>query len=195
MFERRITKVKLTKENFLDVCYKESVGSDEPKDDQVDRKGSHEVHPDLLEKLKSLRIHLATMCDEGEYTDFEDNPEKLDIFSVTGYTFGGEDNTHGVTLIGQKLLKNNKVLNLIPPFVKLNPSESDYSFVTSLAESLVEADVEADAYVAGKFAPMRQLSLFDQAPSEDEEADGEEETERPAKRQRQRKLKEESEAA
>ena len=190
MNERQIKKIKLTDKNTLDVEYSEITG-EEGTADIVTRQGSHEVHIDFINKLNELNIHLATLCEEGQYTEFEDDKTKLEIFSVTGLSFGGSDEHEGVTLIGRKLLKNNGVLNLVPPFVKLNPAHSTYSYVASLNEIARELQSEADLHLNGKYAPPRQMNLFDKGPSEDGEI--EEEVEKP--KGRHRKLKKESEAA
>jgi len=77
---------------------------------------------------------------------------------VTGFVIGGDDEEQrGVTLIGRRTLKGNRVLNLVAPFIKF--SDEDYADVADLAELVAGAEAEALEYLNGKIAPDAQMSL------------------------------------
>lgn len=185
--QRKIQKVKLEGTGKVSQSYEEFFG-EEHDSDVVEKKGGAHAHPDLVSIFGALKIHLATLCEQGEFTEFEDYPEKLEIFEVTQVSFGGDDEHQGVTLTGMRRLKDNRVLNLNAPFCKLNPDHSHYPYAQSLEMVIQELLVEADAYLNGKHAPSPQLNLFD-GPQEDEvEQDEEEAEEKPKARRRSKKL-------
>ena len=162
MQERKIVKVKLQAEDLVDIIYLEypAVGSDETKEpDKVTHEGKHKAHPDLIQAFKNLDIHLATICEQGQYTDYEDKPENLEIFKATQISIGGEGEHEGLVLTGQRKLNHNNVLNINTPFEKLDPDQSDYSYAASMGEAVSGLLMEADEYLNGKYAPSRQYEL------------------------------------
>lgn len=180
---RRILKAKLHPDLKLDVNYLEiHGGDDETSPDTIVRNGQHQVHPDLIEAFNALRPHLATIAEQGSFTEFEDVPELLEKFPVTQLTLSGEEPHEGVTLTGMRNLANNKVLNMNTPFVKLNPDHSDYSYAESLQAAITNVLNEVDEYLNGKYAPSNQLGLFDAA-----EPGGDEGEEKVGKKKRTKK--------
>jgi hypothetical protein len=186
--QRKIVKVKITKEDKVHTSYSEIIG-DEGESDVVTREGGFPAHPDLVGAMASAKIHLATLAEYGSMTEFEDEPSKLDKFHVTGITLAGDDEHAGVVITGMRILQNNKVLNLNSPFVKLNPDHSDYAYASSLEMVINEILTEADQYLNGKHAPSPQLNLFENTdPETEEQEEGEEEAKPKATRKRSKKL-------
>ena len=88
--------------------------------------------------------------------------EKLyDLVCFTNFRCTGFVNSNsGVMLIGQKVLKSGKVLNLLTPLTSLE--ESDYEFANILAMDLKMAYNEVIAHINGKGTGGQLLDLFNQ---------------------------------
>jgi hypothetical protein len=85
--------------------------------------------------------------------DFHQRPEFAD-YLVTGYSY---DDKGGVVLIGQRLLNNGKVLNLIAPREDLSPEQEtglEYPYLLQLGALLGQADAEVKLYLGGKTGPQ-----------------------------------------
>jgi hypothetical protein len=189
MTQRKIVSVKLNDDNTLDVVYLDHVG-EEGQIDKVTKECKAKAHPDLVAEFDNLRIHMGTLCEQGEFTEYEDGAKPLDILRVTKIAFGGEDEHQGITITGMRLLKNAKVLNLNAPFTKLHPDHSDYGYVQSLELSLQNLLSEADQYLNGtKVAPSNQLGLFDQQSETEGEEEQEEEQPKKSRRKKESALK------
>ena len=78
-------------------------------------------------------------------------------FTVTGFSIGGSGDNEGVTLIGQKKLSTEKILNITTPFEKWEGSE--YSFISELADAIESCKHEVEQYLNGKMAPPAQQEL------------------------------------
>lgn len=166
--QNKIIHVKLTSLHKVEIGYNE-LFSDGQSDEIPKRKCSRFAHQDLVDAYTNLRIHLATRAEQGEYTEFEDHPEKLDIFEVDQITIGGTDEHEGVTLSGFRKLKENNKLPLNPPFIKFSTSHSNYAYCESLHELIFTLLSEADQYLKGKSGPDSQMSLSFEANEETSE--------------------------
>jgi hypothetical protein len=164
--ELKITKAKVTAEEHLLADFEEYSTEGEEKDETAKRFGG-KVHQDLLMAFEDLRIHLATKCEEGQYSDFQENSEKLDIFKVTGISLSGDDGNQGVVLTGQKRLTTNEVLILNAPYIKLNPESTTYHHIDELDFAIKGVLSEVTKHILeGKKAPSNQLALFSEEETE-----------------------------
>ncbi len=156
-----IKKAKIESGIYLSVEIIETVTTpDNVVTNEVSKKLKHAVHEDMITAFRNLVPHLAVMCEVVESnTDFQticDMPV-LDKLMVTGYSLGGDGDHAGITLIGQRKLKNNRVLNLCSPFIKFDDEHSPYPF--DLWGAFCHADHEVQEYLNGKFAPTKQQQL------------------------------------
>ena len=160
--ELKITKAKVTAENQLLADYEKHSNEGVEKDEVATRFGG-KVHEDLLTAFEDLRIHLASKCEEGEYSDFVDNLDKLDNFKVTGISLSGDTEHEGVVITGQKRLSTNEVLVLNTPYIKLNPDNTNYNHVKELDFAIKAVLSEVSQHILdGKKAPSNQLSIFNE---------------------------------
>jgi hypothetical protein len=164
--ELKITKAKVTSEEKLLVDFEEFYPEGQDKDETAKKFGG-KVHQDLLTALEDLRIHFASKCEEGDYSDFMDNMDKLDIFKVTGISLSGDSEHEGVVITGQKRLSSNEVLILNTPYIKLNPEHANYPHINELDFAIKNVLSEVTKHVLdGKRAPSNQLGLFSEEETE-----------------------------
>ncbi|MGC3945386.1 MAG: hypothetical protein QM762_12870 [Chryseolinea sp.] len=172
---RKLKKARLDHDTrYCSVSYSD-ISDDQNDERELNPSGKNRrAHDDLFTAFKGiakegdpfegkgLLVHLIVLCEQFSFTEIEDNPALLEKFKLTGYTIGGSDEHEGVTLIGQRLLENNQILNLVSPFTKLHSDHTNYLYAGSLDAALKEAMQETDLYIGGKHAPDSQLNLFDQ---------------------------------
>jgi hypothetical protein len=155
--KRVIKKAKITKGRTVDVEFVEHL------DDKTER--THNVscdqlyHNDLENAFEKLRSHLVCICDQKEsgfINNMEsDYSEELKEIKVTQFTISGNDDTEGVTIVGQKRI-GEKVLNLISPFTMY---EDEYKFAGELAIDINACVYEVEQYLfEGKYA-VKQLEI------------------------------------
>ena len=128
---------------------------------------AEQVHPDLSHALSRLVPHLCLLTEQlTETPDFwpdvaEELPARFEAFTVTGFSMGKGQG--GVTLIGQRALTGNKVLNLTTPYVSFaDETDAAYPYAPLLETELAEALTEVEAALRGKCTDYRQLNLFEQ---------------------------------
>ncbi len=173
---RSIKKFKLENDGTSVVDFEEVVG-EESRTEKGNREMAYEAHDDLVKSLAALDIHLAVICDEGDYTAFEENPESLEIFKTTGIVLSGSDDNVAVMLIGRKKLKTGDSLNLLTPLTKLSSAKTKYKYADTLDNSINTLLFEVEALMNGKHAPKRQMEIGFPEP----EKDGEETTKKDKK--------------
>lgn len=178
-----IQKAKV-KDSKLEVIYDEYF-SEENYSNTIDKKCDQIIHKDLQASLDRLKPHLACICEMPErsrITNIYDlNPEDFSNYVVTGYSHGGSDESAGVTIIGQKLLKSGKVLNLVTPFIQFEDTDA-YEYAGELYADIEACDSEVEEYLFNEKWGVKQLSLdFD----EPENVSGI--TDKPKKRGRKKK--------
>lgn len=124
----------------------------------------HPIHDDLRTAMEKLKVHLALLCELIEYTDIKDidRPEHpiLEKLSIKGISMGGDDDHEGVTIIGSRRLRGNKVLNLISPFQKFNDDTPEsYAHDTDLYAKVADVINEIELYIDGKYGEGAQLEM------------------------------------
>lgn len=151
-----ILKAKVTKDNTLTASYRDENGT-------TTVEGKNLVTNDLRNAFNVLVAHLAFLCEQKEADGkelLEDLPKDIDKkLEVTGYTIGGEDESRGVTLIGKRFLKSNKVLNLNSPFTKFDDENEPYQFAFELEQSIQACEYEVNEYLFNKKWKVVQQEL------------------------------------
>ena len=188
-----VQKMKI-KSDQLVVDYKETF-SDANYSNEVSKSSEQFVHPDLKYSLDMLKPHVVAICEMPEDKDIssisdptdEDINDVLQSYIITGYSKGGSDESAGVTIIAQKILKSGQILNLTVPFTKYeNELGEGYSYGDDLQQAIARCDYEVDAYLFGEKWGLKQTSLD----FESEEAGTETTSQDKPKRGRKKKLNE-----
>lgn len=165
---RTIKKAKLNGVGYLELEYTEDVTNEAGEKFTVEcsKKCTWDVHPDLLNALDELKPDLAALCEQEELEHMQNyasiHKELHPILSklkVTGFVIGGSDEHEGVTLIGRRMLANNRVLNLISPFTKWEDEHNGYERSYEMAAIIHRLQTECELYLDGKMRPAAQLSL------------------------------------
>jgi hypothetical protein len=178
---RELMKLKV-KDDVIEMAYSEMYqlpGQEELSLSEVVRVCHHPAHQDLRYALDCFVPHLL-LINEIFFLDEMDKSEILSEQStgvqgfvsdrgkeylskhfVSGIVISGDGEHRGVTIIGGKRLKGNKVLNLITPFVKFE--DDNYSYGLELGSCLRNLEKEAWLYLNGKSSAGKQLNLFEQA--------------------------------
>ena len=165
----KVTKVKLGKDDTLDLEYDEIITSEEtgPILNQYVLKGGNKPHNDLLRTLEPLKLHVARICEQlpGEgKMKVNGGGAIVEAITVTGVTIGGSDETEGVTIVAKRKLTSDKTLNLDTPFQKWE--DEAYKYANDLQSDISYLLAECEEYIRGKYAPNEQKDLF-----EDEQVD------------------------
>ena len=137
------------------------------------------VHKDLITAFNVLKSHAAILGElypkgkrvDAEYIRKRDVMLDTDLinYSITGFTYKGDDDEQSVTLhVEKELSKGGKITFDIPATKIYN--DAAYEFSGNLADDLEDAEVEVRRYMEGKYADSNQLTLF-----VDEEGDLQEE--------------------
>lgn len=167
----RIQKAKV-KESLLTAEFTEQRDQDAPA--RSFTLISHElVHPDLQHRFSQLVPHLCLLCEQlTETPDYwpqdeaEQLPTHFDAFTVTGFSTGSKGT--GVTLIGQRQLQGNRVLNLTSPYVSFESEHEEYGYVGLLEMAVGLTTAEVEQALRGKHSDAgKQLDLFGQEPEDD----------------------------
>lgn len=164
-----IQKAKI-KDSKLEVVYEEHF-SEENYSNTIEKRCAQIVHPDLRKAFDRLKAHVVCICEQPEADlvkaqgIFDYGPEILNNYVVTGYTHGGSDESAGVTIIAQKLLKSGKVLNLITPFTQFEDADT-YEFAGELYAEIASCDHEVEQYVFHDKWGIKQLDFDFDAPEE-----------------------------
>lgn len=170
-------------EKFVEANYRNS----------ITKESEQFIHPDLGYALSRLKPHVVKICEMHEATmvnmaspSDDDLNEKLKSIIVSGYSKGGSDESAGVSIQAQKLLKSGQVLNLSVPFTKYEDETGDgYPYGAELKEIIDRCDYEVDAYLFEGKCGIKQESFDFDAPAESEITGQEEE--KPKKRGRKKK--------
>lgn len=129
------------------------------------------AHADLIHCFKQLVPHLVFLTetmDVVEYMrynlddglqDFEIRKPAMKSFTVTSISIGGTGEHEGVTITGQKKLKNKKVFNMNTPFSKYEDETDDYPFKNQLIMDVRNVLYEVEKHLGGKRAESKQIRL------------------------------------
>lgn len=164
-----IQKAKI-KDSKLEVVYEEYF-SEENYSNTIEKKYAQIVHADLKKAFDRLKAHVVCICEQPEADQvraqgiFDFDEEIINNYVVTGYTHGGSDESAGVTIIAQKLLKSGKVLNLIAPFTQFEDADT-YEFAGELYADIASCDHEVEQYVFHDKWGIKQLDFDFDAPEE-----------------------------
>ena len=164
-----IQKAKI-KDSKLEVVYDEHF-PDENYTNTIEKRCAQIVHVDLKEAFDRLRAHVVCLCEQPEAEKvraqgiYDFDTEIVNNYVVTGYTHGGSDESAGVTIIAQKLLKSGKVLNLIAPLTQFEDAET-YEFAGELYAEIAACDHEVEQYVFNDKFGIKQLDSDFEAPEE-----------------------------
>lgn len=186
----KIEKAKI-KDSQLTAIYEERFSS-ENYANTIEKKCSQIVHTDLLTAFEKLKVHLVCVCEMPEAEKIRnmgvyDYPiGDLGNYVVTGYSHGGSDESAGVTIIGQKLLKSGKVLNLISPFIQFEDTDT-YNFAGELYVDIEACDYEVEQYLFHEKFGIKQMSLDFDVPQEASLDGAEPQQEKPKRRGRKKK--------
>lgn len=172
-------------EKFLDANYRNSIL----------KESEQFIHPDLRYAMDRLKPHAVKICEMYEATNVDianpsddDLTEKLKSIIVTGYSKGGNDESAGVSIQAQKLLRSGQVLNLSVPFTKFEDESGEgYPYGKELKSAIDRCDYEVDAYLfEGKFGIKQESFDFD-VPEESDITGNGETPEKTKKRGRRKK--------
>ena len=154
----KIKKAKIKDDLFLEVEFTEDLPGHSKKETKLTC--TVPVHDDLKESFNKLDKHLAILCDEikfkGKNFDQFDHDD-LVLFSVKGFSIGGNDENEGVTISGMKEGKYG-IVNLNTPFTKYEGTE--YPHTSQLGADIQTCLYEVNEYLFnGKRAPEKQLAI------------------------------------
>lgn len=186
----KIEKAKI-KDSQLIATYEERFKT-ENYSNTIEKKCSQVVHGDMKNAFDKLKVHLVCVSEMPEAEKIRnagvyDYPiDELNNYVVTGYSHGGSDESAGVTIIGQKLLKSGKVLNLISPFIQFEDADA-YEFAGELYSDIEACDYEVNQYLFHEKFGVKQLSLDFDAPDEANLDGVTPQPEKPKKRGRKKK--------
>ncbi|WP_071145733.1 hypothetical protein [Bacteroides ihuae] len=137
---------------------------------EVSKKCDQIIHSDLKKAFSALVPFLVTITEQPEAKLFslanidleptEDIQTEISKYVVTGYSNGGSEESAGVTIIGQKILKSGQVLNLIAPFTKFSNDGLDgYKYGSELELAIQCCDYEVSEYLFGEKYGIKQETL------------------------------------
>ena len=148
----KIKKAKIKEELFLEVEYSEDLPGHSKKDTKLSC--TVPVHDDLKNAFQNLHKHLALLCDQikAKVKNIETfTHEDLGLFSVRGFSIGGNEDNEGVTISGMFEGKYG-IVNLNTPFTKYESVE--YPFVSELADNVESCLYEVTQYLFHDGAPV-----------------------------------------
>lgn len=190
-----IQKAKIKNSNLI-VVYDESF-TDEGYSNTIEKQCPQIVHADLRDRFDKLKVHLINVCEMPEASKinssniYDSDFKDFANYIITGYSHGGNDESAGVAITGQKLLKSGQVLNLNTPFIKFEDEET-YEFAGVLYTDIQGCDYEVEEYLFNDKWGVKQLDFDFDAPEEAFMNEGEE---KPKKKRNSKKKKLAIEAA
>jgi len=138
---KTITKIKITKNLTAEIAFTEKAGME---NEAYTFSSSAIIHQDFYNAMQALTEDFISMTEQ----DCEHN-----LITITGITIGGHDEHKGATIVGQRLLSGNRVLNLVAPFTKYE------DMTRSTWEKIVNALHEAELFIEGKRKPDPQQEI------------------------------------
>ena len=156
------TKIQLTKQNTLNVTYKNADG------DVIDFKGANIVHKDLKDAMNALIPHLALITEQreaygrtlkqvqGDRITDEGTDSVFKRFTCDTISLGNGERE--VSISGQRILMKMGIVNLSTPRIDLE-SEDDYDWHNDLSLDLDAVKYEAKAYIEEKKWGVKEASI------------------------------------
>ena len=136
-----IKKIKITKNLTAEIAFVDMSGIE---NDAYTFSSSAIIHQDFYNAMQALTEDFIRMTEQ----DCEHN-----LITITGITTGGSDENQGATIVGQRLLSGNRVLNLVAPFTKYE------DMTKSTRINIANALVEAELFIEGKRKPDPQQEI------------------------------------
>ena len=156
------TKIQLTKQNTLNVTYKNGDG------DLIQFTGANLVHKDLKDAMNALIPHLALITEQREAfgrTLKEVQGDRItdegtdSVFKrFTADTISFSNNEQEVSISGVRILLKTGIVNLSTPRIDLE-SDDDYDYHNDLAVDLDAVKYEAKAYIEERKWGVKEASL------------------------------------
>ena len=155
-------KIKLTKQNTLEVTYKNGDG------DLIQFTGANLVHKDLKDAMNALIPHLALITEQreafgrtlkevqGDRITDEGTDSVFKRFTADTISFGNQEQE--VSISGMRILLKTGIVNLSTPRIDLE-SDDDYDWHNELAVDLDAVKYEAKAYIEEKKWGVKEASL------------------------------------
>lgn len=155
-------KIKVTKQNTLDVTYKDEDGN------IVQFTGANVVHKDLRKAMEALTPHFAIVTEQREAYNVTMNTLKAQKITDEGenniykrLTVDGVSFSNGekrVSLTGTRLLMKAGVISLTSPTVNLEDDE-DYLYHNELDIDIEAVKYEAKTYIEEKKWGVKQSEI------------------------------------
>lgn len=161
-----VKKAKLNKEKTLsNIAFTEAI-DDKAHKDHENVKCDWIAHTDLEMVFLALAPHVAFLCElpEAQGHDLESFRETVNTITVNSFSVSDSGDEEGVTLSATRVLNYGRQMTINTPFLKYSDV---YEFMSELGESIEACREEVKLYLAGKAAPKRQLSIFDEMDEED----------------------------
>lgn len=162
-----VKKAKLVDEIFLEVEYTKIITTVDLNnwrrvtENKLSEECRQPVHKDLVAAFDAIIPHLPLLCEvTAEKELLPLGHVDLESFKVTSFSKGGSDEHAGVTIVGRKRLKGNRILNLVAPFTKWEEENNPYQHRYELKEAIRHLSDEIHKYLfEGKVAPAVQMEL------------------------------------
>lgn len=142
--------------DFCSYAYelKEGIGSG----DEISRKGSSIIHPDMHKALGMLDVHLAVIDDAFHHKGIEiidiDNHHADEItaaYKVYGFSISGTGENESVVLLGAKSISIGGHIDIKTPRIEF---EGNYRWHNELRVAVDNMIAEVKAYMSGYIAPV-----------------------------------------
>ncbi len=125
--------------------------------DEINRKGSSLVHPDMLQALGMLDVHLAVIDDGFHHkgiliNDIDEHhaDEITAQYKVSGFQISGTGENESVVLFGSKGISIGGHIDIKTPKIEFN---GNYQWVNELRVAIDTMIDEVKAYMMGYIAP------------------------------------------
>lgn len=155
-------KKSIVKKDRLNVVYNERY-KEANYTNVVNKACDQIIHSDLKDAFNRMKLHLVVLCEQPEASLITKlsftSPgfaETLNNYIISGYSNDSNDGIQGVTIMGAKLLKSGKVLDMkifVPLF------DDEYPFAEELQIDAAACDGEVEAYLFDEKWGVKQESL------------------------------------
>lgn len=155
-------KKSIIKKDRLNVVYNERY-TEANYTNVVNKNCDQIIHGDLKDAFNRMKLHLVVLCEQPEASLITKmsfaSPgfaETLNNYIISGYSNDSNDGIQGITIMGSKLLKSGKVLDM-KIFVPLHDEE--YPFAEELQIDAASCDGEVEAYLFDEKWGVKQENL------------------------------------
>jgi hypothetical protein len=165
-------KVKLSDDHTLKCDYSETITLEDGRHvEMVDSKTiKAQLHPDLINAFKKLRIHYALIsCQIPDDLVNKNMFNQLDAYELKELrqfvcnqvivTQLGDDDAY--QLAGRRIIKQNKVINWTTPPIRPSSEADYYDYKIDLHNDVQNVLLEAEECLAGKYTETTQMEIED----------------------------------